>query len=83
MGSIIEIVEKDQLAFNHAALNVRIGMMKLMEMSFGLSVPARLNKSGGNTVYTSGFASPELGVKITMKEKEEAVWQWHSSDRQA
>ena len=77
-GSDVEVIDADHLGVNHAQLDLRIGMMKLMEMTFGFSLPGRWQpvddpvvRSNGHE-YIVGFASPKLGVKLTMKEKEEA-----------
>jgi hypothetical protein len=73
-GSVVEIIDRNNFAFDHIDLNVRIGMMKLMEMSLGISVPAIRDpvlENNDNKPYKIGFASPRLGIKVAMKEKED------------
>lgn len=69
-GHSATFISSGQYRFQYADLQVRIGMMKLMEMTVALESPALLTRSGGNLRHSAGLASPKLGLKILMKEKE-------------
>ncbi|MEZ5008189.1 MAG: transporter [Chitinophagales bacterium] len=64
-GFRANIIDQDNYSFNYNQTLVRIGMMKLMEMTVGFRVPGTL--SNGN--HEIGFASPKAGLKVLMKEK--------------
>jgi hypothetical protein len=68
-GFSMQINNKNNYAFNYNETLVRIGMMKLMEMTVGLKIPATL-QTGINNQHNTGFASPKLGLKVLMKEKD-------------
>jgi hypothetical protein len=67
-GFGMQINSKNNYAFNYNETLVRIGMMKLMEMTVGFKIPATL-QTGVIKQHNVGFASPKLGLKVLMKEK--------------
>ena len=63
------IVDKNEYEFNYNQTWIRIGMMKLMEMTIGIRVPATIM----NAQHEIGLASPKLGLKVFLKQKEAGV----------
>lgn len=66
-GFRVNIIDQNNYAFHYNQTLVRIGMMKLMEMTVGLRVPGTL-MAGKHEI---GFASPKIGLKVLMKQKED------------
>ncbi len=68
-GVKMDFQKENNYYFNYNKTLLRIGMMKLMEMTVGLKVPGSLI----NRAHQTGFASPKLGLKVLMKKKEDGV----------
>lgn len=64
-GFGMDFRSKNNYTFNYNQTLIRVGMMKLMEMTVGFKVPATLI----NGKHQAGFASPKVGLKVLMKEK--------------
>jgi len=72
-GFSVRLNNAHNYAFNYNETNIRIGMMKLMEMTVGFKVPGTLATSTHPNQHAIGIASPKLGLKVLMKKKEEGV----------
>lgn len=70
-GFDFQINKKGNYSIQYNETLVRIGMMKLMEMTVGFKIPATLQTNGITNQHQVGFASPKLGMKVFLKQKDE------------
>ena len=67
-GFDFQINKKGNYSIQYNETLVRIG---LMEMTVGFKIPATLQTNGITNQHQVGFASPKLGMKVFLKQKDE------------